>query len=96
LSVVQGAKASKAKRIIGIDSNESKFPMALEMGCTDVVNPTKFNKPIQEVIIDMTDGGVDYSFEAIGKTSVMVTPSQITFVVVNLSISVESGVGMLS
>jgi S-(hydroxymethyl)glutathione dehydrogenase/alcohol dehydrogenase len=71
LSVVQGARAAGARRIIGIDTNEDKFNMARAMGCTDVVNPQKHSKPIQEVLIDMTDGGVDYSFEAIGNTKVM-------------------------
>jgi len=36
------------------------------MGATECINPSKYDKPIQEVIVELTDGGVDYSFEAIG------------------------------
>ena len=71
LSVVQGAVMAKAARIIGIDTNPEKFPMARSLGATDCINPKDHNLPIQQVIIDMTDGGVDYSFECIGNVSVM-------------------------
>ena len=60
-----------ASRIIGIDINESKFDLATQLGATDLVNPKNFDKPIQEVIVEMTDGGVDYSFECIGNVNVM-------------------------
>jgi len=60
-----------ASRIIGVDINESKFELAQQLGATDVINPQKFDKPIQEVIVEMTDGGVDYSFECIGNVNVM-------------------------
>ena len=36
------------------------------MGATDVINPSEHQKPIQDVIVELTDGGVDYSFECIG------------------------------
>jgi len=71
LSVLQGAVMAKASRIIAIDINESKFEMATMLGATDCVNPKKFDKPIQEVIVAMTDGGVDYSFECIGNVNLM-------------------------
>lgn len=71
LSVIQGAKIAKASRIIGVDINESKFAMAKEFGATDLVNPTKESKPIEQVIVDMTDGGVDYSFECVGSVKLM-------------------------
>ncbi|KAI8893490.1 S-glutathione dehydrogenase [Globomyces pollinis-pini] len=71
LSVVQGAVACKAGRIIGVDINPKKFELAKKMGCTDCINPKDYSKPIQEVIVDMTDGGVDYSFECIGNVNVM-------------------------
>jgi len=71
LSVVQGAQLAKAGRIIAIDINEDKFEMAKYLGATDFVNPLKFDANIQDVIIDMTDGGVDYSFECIGRTQTM-------------------------
>ncbi|MCC7515806.1 MAG: S-(hydroxymethyl)glutathione dehydrogenase/class III alcohol dehydrogenase [Pseudomonadales bacterium] len=71
LSVIQGAVMAKAARIIAIDINESKFEMAKLLGATDFVNPKNFDRPIQEVIVDMTDGGVDYSFECIGNVNLM-------------------------
>ncbi|MFM2479538.1 S-(hydroxymethyl)glutathione dehydrogenase/class III alcohol dehydrogenase [Celerinatantimonas sp. MCCC 1A17872] len=71
LSAVIGARMAGAGRIIGIDINESKFELAKQLGATDVINPQKFDKPIQEVIIEMTDGGVEFSFECIGNVNVM-------------------------
>jgi S-(hydroxymethyl)glutathione dehydrogenase / alcohol dehydrogenase len=71
LSVIQGAVMAKADRIIGIDINPSKFPMAEAMGATECVNPNDHDAPIQEVIVDMTDGGVDYSFECVGNVNLM-------------------------
>lgn len=71
LSAIIGATMAKAGRIIAIDINESKFELARKLGATDCVNPKKVDKPIQEAIIDMTDGGVDYSFECIGNVNVM-------------------------
>ncbi|MCE2593664.1 S-(hydroxymethyl)glutathione dehydrogenase/class III alcohol dehydrogenase [Motilimonas cestriensis] len=71
LSAIIGAKMAGANRIIGVDINESKFELAKQLGATDCINPNKFDKPIQEVIVEMTDGGVEYSFECIGNVDVM-------------------------
>ena len=71
LSVIIGAVMAKASRIIAIDINEDKFDIAKKLVSTDVVNPGKFDKPIQDVIVEMTDGGVDFSFECIGNVKVM-------------------------
>jgi len=71
LGVVQGCVEAKAKRIIGIDINPDKFPLAMKMGCTECINPKDFNKPIQEVLIEKTDGGLDFTFECIGNVEVM-------------------------
>lgn len=71
LAVIQGLFQAKASRIIAIDMNDDKAELAKKMGATDFINPSKFDKPIQEVIIEMTDGGVDYSFECIGNVEVM-------------------------
>ena len=71
LAVVQGARQAKAGRIIGVDTNPSKFELARSMGATDCVNPKDYDKPIQDVLVDMTDGGVDFSFECIGNVNVM-------------------------
>ncbi|WP_205340240.1 S-(hydroxymethyl)glutathione dehydrogenase/class III alcohol dehydrogenase [Denitrificimonas caeni] len=71
LSAIIGAVMAKASRIIAIDINESKFELARQLGATDCINPQKFDKPIQDVIVELTDGGVDYSFECIGNVNVM-------------------------
>ncbi len=71
LSAIIGARMVGASRIIGIDINEKKFELAKQLGATDCINPQHFDKPIQEVIIEMTDGGVDFSFECIGNVNVM-------------------------
>ena len=71
LAVIQGARQAKAGRIIAIDTNPSKFEMAKQFGATDVVNPKDHDKPIQQVIVEMTDWGVDHSFECIGNVEVM-------------------------
>ncbi len=72
LSVIIGATMAKASRIIGIDINESKFDLARKLGATDCINPKDYgDKPIQDVIIELTDGGVDYSFECVGNVNIM-------------------------
>ncbi|RGB40199.1 alcohol dehydrogenase class-3-like protein [Rhizophagus diaphanus] len=71
LSVIQGAAARKASQIIAIDKNPKKFEYAKKLGATDFVNPDDYDKPIQQVLIEMTDGGLDYTFECIGNTKLM-------------------------
>jgi len=71
LSVVQGAVMAGASRILAVDLNDDKFEMAGMLGATDFINPSNYDQPIQDVIVDLTDGGVDYSFECIGNTNVM-------------------------
>lgn len=71
LSVIIGAVMAKASRIIAIDINEDKFDIATKLGATDCINPNNYDKPIQDVIVELTDGGVDFSFECIGNVNVM-------------------------
>jgi S-(hydroxymethyl)glutathione dehydrogenase/alcohol dehydrogenase len=71
LSVIQGAVMAKAERIVAVDINPDKATMARQLGATDFVNPADFDAPIQEVIVDLTDGGVDYSFECVGNVDLM-------------------------
>jgi len=71
LSVIQGLVMAKAERIIAVDVNPKKFDMAKKLGATDFVTPNDQGNPIQEVIVDLTDGGVDYSFECIGNVQTM-------------------------
>jgi S-(hydroxymethyl)glutathione dehydrogenase/alcohol dehydrogenase len=70
LNVIQGAKMVGATRIIGIDTNPAKEAIGRQFGMTDFVNPKNVNNVV-ETIIDMTKGGVDYSFEWIGNVNVM-------------------------
>jgi S-(hydroxymethyl)glutathione dehydrogenase/alcohol dehydrogenase len=71
LSVIQGLVLAKAERIIAVDINPKKFDMAKSLGATDFINSTEQERPVQEVIVDLTDGGVDYSFECIGNVRTM-------------------------
>ena len=71
LSVIQGLVMAKAARIIAVDVNPAKFVIAKQLGATDFINPADQARPVQEVIVDLTDGGVDYSFECIGNVKTM-------------------------
>ncbi len=71
LSVVQGAVMAQAARIIAVDLNPVKWALAKALGATEYVNPKDYDSPIQNVILEMTRGGVDYSFECIGNVHAM-------------------------
>jgi len=71
LSVIQGLVMAKAERIIAVDINPGKFVMAQQLGATEFVNSSEERGPVQNVIVDITDGGVDYSFECIGNVKTM-------------------------
>jgi S-(hydroxymethyl)glutathione dehydrogenase/alcohol dehydrogenase len=71
LSVIQGLVMAKAERIIAVDINHKKFEMAKLLGATDFIVPQENGRPVQEVIVEMTDGGVDFSFECIGNVKTM-------------------------
>eukprot|EP00388_Colpodella_angusta_P010065 GDKJ01026388.1.p1 GENE.GDKJ01026388.1~~GDKJ01026388.1.p1 ORF type:complete len:396 (-),score=114.98 GDKJ01026388.1:174-1361(-) len=71
LACIDGAVAAGAKRIIAIDLDEKKFANAMKWGATECINPSKIDKPIQQHIVSITNGGVDYSFECIGNVNVM-------------------------
>jgi S-(hydroxymethyl)glutathione dehydrogenase/alcohol dehydrogenase len=72
LAVIQGAKMAGASKIIAVDINSGKFPAAIKMGATDTVNPTELDKPVQQHIAgEVTQWGVDYSFDCTGNTDVM-------------------------
>ena len=70
LNVIQGARLAGAECIIGIDLNNDRKPLAERFGMTDFINPSDVHDTVQAVV-DMTDGGVDYSFECIGNVDVM-------------------------
>ena len=71
LSVIQGAVMAQAGRIIAIDVNPEKFEMAKALGATDFINPKDLNVTVTEAVVELTNGGVDYSFECIGNVDVM-------------------------
>ena len=70
LNVIQGARIAGADRIIGVDLNGDKRVLAEKFGMTDFINPTEVGDTVA-AIVDLTDGGVDYSFECIGNVDVM-------------------------
>lgn len=73
LAVVEGSVHSKAKRIIAIDTNDGKESWAQKFGATDFVNPTKLKEgqSIVDKLVEMTDGGLDYTFDCTGNVKVM-------------------------
>lgn len=73
LSVIQGAVLAKAERIIAIDINPAKFEMAMQLGATECLDPRDHAAPLQEVLVELTGGGVDYSFECVGNVDLMRT-----------------------
>ncbi|XP_008579196.1 PREDICTED: alcohol dehydrogenase 4 isoform X2 [Galeopterus variegatus] len=71
LSAVMGCKIAGASRIIAIDINSEKFTKAKALGATDCLNPRDLDKPIQEVIIELTNGGVDFALDCAGGPETM-------------------------
>ncbi|PIN16578.1 Alcohol dehydrogenase, class III [Handroanthus impetiginosus] len=73
LGAAEGARLSGASRIIGVDLNPSRFEQAKKFGVTEFVNPKDYIKPVQEVIAEMTGGGVDRSVECTGNVDAMIS-----------------------
>ena len=71
LSVIQGAVRNGAGRIVVVDVNDAKEDWAKKFGATEFVNPTKVGKPIQDHLVELTDGGLDYTFDCTGNVGVM-------------------------
>eukprot|EP00300_Choanocystis_sp_HF-7_P014390 c18675_g1_i1.p1 GENE.c18675_g1_i1~~c18675_g1_i1.p1 ORF type:complete len:409 (+),score=68.73 c18675_g1_i1:26-1228(+) len=71
LAVVEAAKINGATRIIAVDTDSGKAEWAKSFGATEFVNPKDHTRPIQEVLVSLTNGGVDYSFECVGNVQVM-------------------------
>ena len=70
LNVIQGARLIGANRIIGIDMNDAKKPLAEKLGMTHFINPNEVDD-IVAAVVDATNGGADYSFECIGNVNTM-------------------------
>jgi S-(hydroxymethyl)glutathione dehydrogenase/alcohol dehydrogenase len=70
LNVIQGARMVGANKIIGIDINNSRVDIAKQFGMTDFINPNECDN-LMEAILDLTNGGADYSFECIGNVNTM-------------------------
>lgn len=70
LNVIQGAKMVGASKIIGVDLNHSKITLAKQFGMTDFINPSEVENVVDH-IVQLTDGGADYSFECIGNVNTM-------------------------
>lgn len=70
LNVIQGARMIGANKIIGVDINPSKVALAKQFGMTDFINPNEVNNVV-DALVDLTNGGADYSFECIGNVTTM-------------------------
>ena len=71
LNVIQGARIAGADRIVGVDINPSKATLAEKFGMTHFVNPKEVEGDLVPYLVDLTDGGADYSFECIGNVATM-------------------------
>ncbi len=71
LNVIQGARIAGADRIVGVDLNPSKATLAEKFGMTHFVNPQEVEGDLVPYLVDLTNGGADYSFECIGNVSTM-------------------------
>jgi len=71
LNVIQGARLVGADKIIGVDLNEGRRPLAEKFGMTHFVNPKEVVGDLVQHLVALTDGGADYSFECIGNVDVM-------------------------
>ena len=71
LNVVQGARLAGANKIIGVDLNNKRKPLAENFGMTHFVNPNEIGDDLIAYLVDLTDGGADYSFECIGNVNTM-------------------------
>ncbi|MBI36133.1 MAG: S-(hydroxymethyl)glutathione dehydrogenase/class III alcohol dehydrogenase [Alphaproteobacteria bacterium] len=71
LNVIQGLRLSGADQIVGVDINASKASMGSHFGMTDFVNPSDIQGDLVAYLVDLTNGGADYTFDATGNVSVM-------------------------
>ncbi|WJX40347.1 Alcohol dehydrogenase [Trifolium repens] len=73
LAAAEGARISGASRIIGVDLVSNRFELAKKFGVNEFVNPKDHDKPVQQVIVEMTNGGVDRAVECTGSIQAMIS-----------------------
>ncbi|PKU64809.1 Alcohol dehydrogenase 3 [Dendrobium catenatum] len=73
LAAAEGARIAGASRIIGVDVNPKRFDEAKKFGVNEFVNPKDYDRPVQEVLAEMTGGGVDRSIECTGNIGAMIS-----------------------
>ena len=71
LAVAMGCRKAGASKIVGIDINPEKFKIAKQFGFTEFINPKDYDKPLQQVLIEKFDGGLDFTFECVGNVQTM-------------------------
>ncbi|XP_073445700.1 alcohol dehydrogenase 1-like [Dendrobates tinctorius] len=71
LAVIMACKIAGASRIIGIDINKAKFEKAKDLGATECIDPQDLDKPIAQLLMEQSYGGIDYVFECIGNIETM-------------------------
>jgi S-(hydroxymethyl)glutathione dehydrogenase/alcohol dehydrogenase len=71
LNVVQGAKLAGADKIIGVDVNPARETLARKFGATHFVNPKELKRELVPYLVELTQGGADYSFECVGNVQLM-------------------------
>jgi threonine dehydrogenase-like Zn-dependent dehydrogenase len=71
LNVIQGARLVGANKIIGVDVNPARKPLAEKFGMTHFVNPKEVQGDLVAYLVALTDGGADYSFECVGNVDLM-------------------------
>ncbi len=71
LNVIQGARMVGANKIIGVDINPARKPLAEKLGMTHFVNPTEVQGDLVPYLVSLTEGGADYSFECVGNVTLM-------------------------
>ncbi|MCA9489126.1 MAG: S-(hydroxymethyl)glutathione dehydrogenase/class III alcohol dehydrogenase [Myxococcales bacterium] len=71
LSVIQALRMVGARQIVGVDLNPAREAWGRRMGMTHFVNPKDVKGSLVGHLVELTDGGADYSFECIGSVSVM-------------------------
>jgi len=69
--VIQGLRLAGADQIVGVDLNDSKTEMGIKFGMTDFVNPANVDGDLVAHLVELTNGGADYTFDATGNVSVM-------------------------